>query len=80
MSLYSKKLHIMKNNVQEDINLYTTIDEVGNPYLSLQDETTTIYAKLATTAGSSMHVNKTGTIYNVIKEATAACPTGSIEP
>src|SRR5574344_1560297 len=77
MSEYSKKLHIKYNNIQTNIKLYTTNNEVGNNYIGLYDGITNIYAKLDTTSGTNLHIKKNGIIYNVIKEIEYACPTGS---
>lgn len=74
MAVYDKKLHIRKAGVVTDINLYTTIEEVGGgEYITLKDGTTAVYARLGAiddTYSSPLRVRKRGSIYSVLTQAS----------
>src|SRR5574344_158983 len=78
MSEYAKKLHINYNGTQTDIKLYTTTNDVGNNYISINDGISNIYAKLDTANGANLHIKKNGIIYNVIKESRLVLPKNCI--
>lgn len=79
MAEYSKKLHVLKNDVVTDIKLYTTADEVGSPSFHMLDGATEVYAKLgevSDTNASPLRVLYSGTTYAVLTQAATAVPTG----
>ena len=82
MAEYSKKLHVLKNNVVTDIKLYTTADEVGSPSFHILDGATEVYAKLGEVSdanASPLRVLYSGTTYAVLTQAAPAVPTGSFD-
>ncbi len=72
MALYNKQLHVRKNGVVTNINLYTTASETGNLALGVKDGSTTVYAKLGVptdSLASPLRVRKNGSIYAVLTSA-----------
>ena len=70
MALYGKKLHIRKNGVVTDINLWTEIAEAGTPALHIRDGVNLVHAQLgAVTDGlaSDLRVRKDNVVYAVLK-------------
>ena len=79
MSTYGKKLHIIKNGTQEDIELYTTAAEAGGNVLCLSDGGTTVYAGLAAenaATASSLRVSKNGTTFAVLRNVVQSTVAG----
>lgn len=70
MALYKKKLHIRKDGVVTDINLWTEKSEVGSPTLAIRHDGTVVYAKLGEvtdTQASALRVRKDGIVYAALK-------------
>lgn len=70
MALYGKKLHIRKNGVVTDINLWTESWEAGTPALHIRDGVNLVHARLgAVTDGlaSDLRVRKDNVVYAVLK-------------
>lgn len=70
MALYGKKLHIRKDNVVTDINLWTEKSEVGTPALAIRHDGKVVYAKLGNvddTLASALRVRKDGIVYAALK-------------
>ena len=75
MSLYSKKLHIKKpNGVIQIANLYTDKSDVGNNYLTLNDNNNIVYSVLDVNGDVDCKVNKNNISYKIKKE-TSNVPT-----
>lgn len=71
MSLYSKKLHIKKQNNQIQIaNLYTDKSDVGNNYLTFKDGNNIIYSALDVNGDIDCKVNKNNISYKIKKESS----------
>lgn len=70
MALYEKKLHIRKNGVVTDINLWTESWEAGTPALHIRDGVNLVHARLgAVTDGlaSDLRVRKDNVVYAALK-------------
>lgn len=70
MALYGKKLHIRKDGVVTDINLWTEKSEVGSPTLAIRHDSAVVYAKLGKvtdTQASALWVRKDGIVYAALK-------------
>lgn len=70
MALYGKKLHIRKDGVVTDINLWTEKSEVGAPTLAIRHAGVVVYAKLGEvtdTQASALRVRKDGIVYAALK-------------
>lgn len=70
MALYGKKLHIRKDGVVTDINLWTEKSEVGAPTLAIRHAGVVVYAKLGTVddaLASALRVRKDGIVYAALK-------------
>lgn len=70
MALYKKKLHIRKDGVVTDINLWTEKSEVGSPTLAIRHDGKVVYAKLGNvddTLASALRVRKDGIVYAALK-------------
>ena len=70
MALYKKKLHIRKDGVVTDINLWTEKSEVGAPTLAIRHAGTVVYAKLGAVddaLASALRVRKDGIVYAALK-------------
>ena len=70
MALYGKKLHIRKDGVVTDINLWTEKSEVGAPTLAIRHTGVVVYAKLGEvtdTQASALRVRKDGIVYAALK-------------
>lgn len=70
MALYGKKLHIRKDNVVTDINLWTEKSEVGTPALAIRHDGKVVYAKLGNvdnTLASALRVRKDNVVYAALK-------------
>ena len=71
MSLYSKKLHIKKQNgVIQIANLYTDKSDVGNNYLTFRDGGNTIYSVLDVNGDIDCKINKNNISYKIKKESS----------
>ena len=71
MSLYSKKLHIKKpNGVIQIANLYTDKSDVGNNYLTLNDNNNIVYSALDVNGDIDCKVNKNNISYKIKKESS----------
>lgn len=73
--------HVKKAGVQYDAHAYTTIDECPEPNLKVNFKGTQAYIKLVTKGEGDVPCytkTKTGSIWQVKKEALIAPPTGSI--
>lgn len=78
MGEYSKKLHIRKDGVVENIVLYADTSGFSGGALALRDGSNIVYAVLGSTtdsAASRLRIRKNGTVYAVLKENY---PTGSV--
>lgn len=70
MALYGKKLHIRKNGVVTDINLWTESGEAGTPALHIRDGVNLVHARLGEVTdglASDLRVRKDGVVYAVLK-------------
>lgn len=70
MALYGKKLHIRKNGVVTDINLWTESWEAGTPALHIRDGVNLVHAQLGAVTGgmaSDLRVRKDNVVYAVMK-------------
>ena len=70
MALYEKKLHIRKNGVVTDINLWTESGEAGTPALHIRDGGNLVHAWLGEVTdglASDLRVRKDGVVYAVLK-------------
>ena len=70
MALYKKKLHIRKDGVVTDINLWTEKSEVGSPTLAIRHAGAVVYVKLGEvtdTQASALRVRKDGIVYAALK-------------
>ena len=74
MGEYSKKLHIRKNGVVEDITLYTeppkatsTHNRYINGALPIRDGDTVVYAALSRSFGTSLKIRKNGEVFYVLQ-------------
>lgn len=70
MALYKKKLHIRKDGVVTDINLWTEKNEVGSPALAIRHDDKVVYAKLGAVddaLASALRVRKDGIVYAALK-------------
>ena len=70
MALYEKKLHIRKNGVVTDINLWTESGEAGTPALHIRDGVNLVHARLGEVTdglASDLRVRKDGVVYAVLK-------------
>lgn len=70
MALYKKKLHIRKDGVVTDINLWTEKSEVGSPTLAIRHDGKVVYAKLGNvddTLASALRVRKDNIVYAALK-------------
>lgn len=70
MALYGKKLHIRRDGVVTDINLWTEKSEVGSPTLAIRHDSAVVYAKLGKvtdTQASALRVRKDGIVYAALK-------------
>ena len=68
MGEHSKMLHYNKNNSTHDIKLYTSTDDVGEHYISINDGGMTVYAALigeSEADASDIRVRLNGTTYAV---------------
>ena len=70
MALYEKKLHIRKNGVVTDINLWTESGEAGTPALHIRDGVNLVHARLGEVTdglASDLRVRKDNVVYAVLK-------------
>ena len=70
MALYGKKLHIRKNGVVTDINLWTESGEAGTPALHIRDGVNLVHARLGEVTdglASDLRVRKDNVVYAVLK-------------
>lgn len=70
MALYGKKLHIRKNGVVTDINLWTETAEAGTPALHIRDGVNLVHARLGEVTdglASDLRVRKDNVVYAVLK-------------
>ena len=70
MALYEKKLHIRKNGVVADINLWTESGEAGTPALHIRDGVNLVHARLGEVTdglASDLRVRKDNVVYAVLK-------------
>lgn len=70
MALYEKKLHIRKNGVVTDINLWTESGEAGTPALRIRDGVNLVHARLGEVTdglASDLRVRKDNVVYAVLK-------------
>ena len=75
MALYNKQLHVRKDGVVTNINLYTSVSEAGNSALAVKDGSATVYAKLGVptdSLASPLRVRKNGETYAVLSSAAKA--------
>ena len=70
MALYEKKLHIRKNGVVTDINLWTESGEAGTPALHIRDGVNLVHARIGEVTdglASDLRVRKDNVVYAVLK-------------
>jgi hypothetical protein len=74
---YSKQLHIRKNGVIQNIDLYTTLSDINGKALILRDGNNVVYAKLDTVGAANstnLRARINSTVYQV--SSTASVPYG----
>ena len=71
MGEHTKSLHYRKDNTTHDIKLYTSTSDIGEHYISINDNGTTVYAPLVETSdanASDIRVRLSGTTYAVASQ------------
>lgn len=76
MAKYSKQLHIRKNGVVTNIDLFTaTTDITSGQYIGLRDGATKVYAPYGSTSDSlatNLRIRKNGSMYSILNTIRAA--------
>lgn len=81
MAEIQKQLHYKMSGVVHGIQLYDTVSDVGDDFLNLRIDGSTVYARLGgigETEASGMRVRKNSTTYAVLKSNMIDLPSGFI--
>lgn len=81
MGLITEKFYHRAGGVSTAMNLYNTLTEVGDDFLSIQIDGATAYLPLGPVSdprASSFHFRKGGTTYYALTTGSVALPSGSI--
>lgn len=81
MAEIQKQLHYKMSGVVHDISLYDSASDVGDDYLSLSVDSSSVYARLGgvnESEASGLRIMKDSTVYAVLKSNRIDLPSGFI--